>query len=45
MAWVKFLISPVIAMAICLGGLGGSLLPRLELDPSTARFSAAPSAV
>jgi len=38
MAWVKFLIVAVIVMAICLGGLGGWLLPRLHLDPSTARF-------
>ena len=38
MAWVKFLIAAVIAMAVCLGGLGGWLLPSLDLEPSVARF-------
>jgi membrane associated rhomboid family serine protease len=38
MAWVKFLIVAVIAMAICLGGLGGWLLPSLDFEPSTSRF-------
>jgi len=40
MAWVKFLVVAVIVMALCLGGLGGWLLPRMGVDPFTARIIA-----
>lgn len=38
MGWIKFLAFAVIAMAVCLGGLGGYVLPRLGLDLATARM-------
>lgn len=40
MGWLKFLIAAVIVMALCLGGLGGWLLPRLGVDPLMARIAA-----
>ena len=30
--WVKFLLIAVVAMAVCLGGIGGWLLPQLGLE-------------
>ena len=39
MGWVKFLIAAAIVMALCLGVLGGWLLPRMGVDPSTARIA------
>ena len=41
MAWVKFLVIAVVVMALCLGGLGGWLLPRVGLDASMARMLSA----
>ena len=38
MGWIKFLAVAVIVMAVCLGGLGGWLLPRMGLDPAVARM-------
>jgi hypothetical protein len=38
MGWVKFLAAAVIVMFVCLGGLGGYVLPRMGLDASTARM-------
>jgi hypothetical protein len=38
MAWVKFLVIAVIVMVVCLGGLGGWLLPRMGLDAGMARI-------
>jgi hypothetical protein len=36
--WVKFLLIAVVAMAICLGGIGGWLLPQLGIEnPAVAR--------
>lgn len=40
MAWVKFLVIAVIVMVVCLGGMGGWLLPRMGLDPFAARIVA-----
>lgn len=30
--WVKFLLIAVVVMVICLGGIGGWLLPRVGLE-------------
>jgi hypothetical protein len=38
MAWLKFLVIAVIVMVVCLGGLGGWLLPRMGVEPSMARI-------
>lgn len=41
MGWAKFLAAAVVVMAICLAGLGNWLLPKMGVDPSTARIAAA----
>lgn len=35
--WIKFLLIAVVAMGVCLGGLGGWLLPQLGLGQMPAR--------
>lgn len=36
--WVKFLLIALVAMAVCLGGIGGWLLPRLGIEnPAVAK--------
>ena len=30
--WVKFILIALVAMAVCLGGIGGWLLPQLGLE-------------
>ena len=42
--WIKFLLIAVVAMAVCLGGLGGWLLPQLGLARCRPRRSAVLSA-
>jgi len=39
--WIKFLLIALVIMAICLGGLGGWLLPRLGIEGAFARGLAA----
>lgn len=41
MNWVKFLLIAVCITVVCLGGLGGWLLPELGVRPDTARGMAA----
>lgn len=35
--WIKFLLIAVIVMAVCLGGIGGWLLPEFGLGPMPSR--------
>ncbi|MGE0180194.1 MAG: hypothetical protein AB7O91_10295 [Sphingomonas sp.] len=37
MKWVPFLLIAVVAMAVCLGGVGGWLLPQLGVEGPVAR--------
>jgi len=37
MSWIKFLAAAAVVMAVCLGGFGNYLLPRIGVDPAMAR--------